>query len=595
MTSLSQPKSFERDAGWQVPTRLSGLIFAAKTAALRIKRRAVDCAAPIPCLKSADPVDYPVLLAESRTALWSDTRDSEARHQLGKVENLRQAVRRFDRIAIPAGGVFSFWRQLGRPSRRRGFVDGRMLKEGCLVASTGGGLCQLSNALFDVALNSGAEIVERHAHSRRVAGSAAQFGRDATVAWNYVDFRFKPPQDLILRSILTDQQLVLRLYGKVSRTPADREVERIETTDRAAFVPAARDCGSCRQADCHHHETTAPHVLGRTAFLLDEAWPEFRAYVRERRSRTDLLAIPLDGQRWNRPRYSWETDGYAAVLTATPTALWHAFRARHETANSRRVAAQLLRSKAIAERFARGLAPDVTELCVAQSLLPFLWQMGVLGGRRVTVLMTRLPMSELQARLDAASAGHPNRATLRDFRAPATLIAAEDAALAAAERIVTPHVEVASLFPGRVERLDWQMPAVTPRAAADPRQPRRAIAFPGPSIARKGAHALREAAIALDLEILVLGHDLEGGDFWQGLNVRTVARHDPAWLDAAAVVVQPAFIEEQPRALLAALAAGVPVIASKSCGIPPQPGLITLDTVDAASLIKSLAAFAPQA
>jgi hypothetical protein len=548
----------------------------------------VDLAAPVAKLTSADPADYPVLLAESRTALWSDTLDSEARHQFGKVENLRRAAQRLDRLAIPADGTFSFWKQLGRPTPRRGFVAGRMLKEGCLVASPGGGLCQLSNALFDIALKSGGTIVERHAHSRRVPGSAAQFGRDATVAWNYVDFRFRAPQDLMLRSILTDTQLVLRLYGKVSR----RRVERLETPDIAAFLPEANDCGSCSQTSCHHHEGPVHRAPGRTAFLVDEAWPEFRAYVRERRAGADLLAIPLDGKRWNRPRYAWDTEGFAAVAAATPTALWHALRARRETAQNRRVAAQLLRSKAIAVRLARSLTPDVTELCVAQSLLPFLWQSGVLGGRRVTVLMTRLPMAHLQARLDAEARAHPDRATLSDFRAPATLVAAEAEALAAAERIVTPHAEIAALFPGRAERLDWQMPKSTPRAPTKDGKPRRAIAFPGPSIARKGAHALREAALALDLEILVVGHDLEGGDFWQGLNVRSVGRDDPSWLDAAAVVVQPALVEEQPRALLAALAAGVPVIASESCGIPPRSGLTVLPGVEPTSLIDSLAAFA---
>jgi hypothetical protein len=580
MNTLSQTKPLRPEAEWRVPTRLSGLIFAAKAAGLRLKRRGADLVAPAARLRTADPAGYPVLLAESRTALWSDTRDSEAQHQFGKVENLRQAAKRFDRIAIPAAKTFSFWKQLGRPSRRRGFVAGRMLKEGCLVASTGGGLCQLSNALFDVALKSGAAILERHAHSRRVPGSAAQFGHDATVAWNYVDFRFKAPQDLMLRSILTDKDLVLRVYGKVSR----RGIERIEQPALAAFRPAANDCGSCSQTGCHRHEGESLQAFGRTAFLLDEAWPEFRAYVRERRARTDLLGIPLNGKRWNRPRYAWETEGFAAVATATPSALWHSFRARTETAQNRRVAAQLLRSKAVAERLAKALTPDVAELCVAQSLLPFLWRMGVLGGRRVTVLMTRLPMAELQARLDAAAAAHPDRATLSDFRAPADLIAAEDEALAAAERIVTPHVEIANLFPGRAERLDWQQPKPRARTA----KPRRAIAFPGPSIARKGAHALREAALALDLEILVLGHDLEGGDFWQGLNVRQIDRNDPSWLDEAAFVVQPALIEEQPRALLAALAAGVPVIASKSCGIAPHVGLTVLEDVDPASLIQSL-------
>ena len=588
MTSLNPPQPLSRtlqpDAEWRVPTRLSGLIFAAKAAGLRMKRRAVDLTAPVARLRAADPEDYPVLLAESRTALWSDTRDSEASHQFGKVENLRQAAKRLDRIAIPADGIFSFWKQLGKPTQNRGFVAGRMLKEGCLVASTGGGLCQLSNALFDVALKSGAEIVERHAHSRRVPGSAAQVGRDATVAWNYVDFRFKAPQDLMLRATLSDKELVLRLFGKASRPSGPRGVERLEKPELAAFLPAANDCGSCNETDCHRHEGAAPRAVGRTAFLLDEAWPEFRAYVRERRAQGDMLGIPLDGRRWNRPRYGWETEGFAAVVDAASTTLWHAFKVRRQTAQNRRVAAQLLRSKAVAEKLARALTPDVTELCVAQSLLPFLWQMGALGGRHVTVLMTRLPMAELQARLDQAAVGHPDRATLSDFRAPIALVAAEDEALSAAERIVTPHVEIAALFPGRAERLDWQMPKPSARGSKS----RRAIAFPGPSIARKGAHALREAALALDLEILLVGNDLEGGAFWHGLNVRCVDRNS-AWLDEAAVVVQPALIEEQPRALLAALAAGVPVIAGKSCGIPPHRGLTVLDSVEPASLIHSLA------
>jgi len=587
MTLLSH-ETAQPEAEWRVPSRLSGLIFAAKAAGLRLQRRAHDLGAPVARLRAADPAEYPVLLAESRTALWSDTRDSEAAHQFGKVENLRQAAKRFDRIAIPADGIFSFWKQLGRPTARRGFVAGRMLKEGCLVASTGGGLCQLSNALFDIALKSGAEIVERHAHSRRVPGSAAQFGRDATVAWNYVDFRFKAPQDLMLRATLSDKHLLLRFYGKVSR----RRVERLQSPYAAPIAPeAARDCGSCSQTGCHRHEGEAARAVGRTAFLLDEAWPEFRAYVRERRASTDVLGIPLDGKRWNRPRYAWETEGFAAVTAATQTTLWHAYRARRETAQNRRVAAQLLRSKAIAEKLAQSLAPDVTELCVAQSLLPFLGEMGVLGGRRVTVLMTRLPVAVLQARLDAAASAHPERATLSDFRAPASLVAAETEALAAAERIVTPHAEIAALFPARAEILDWQLPKPTPRAE----RKRLAIAFPGPSIARKGAHALREAALALDLEILVVGPgpegDLEGGDFWQGLNVRSVARQSD-WLDQAAVVVQPSLIEEQPRALLAALAAGVPVIAGKSCGIPPRSGLTLLDDTEAATLIHSLAGIA---
>ena len=68
---------------------------------------------------------------------------------------------------------------------------GRELREGCLVPSIGGGLCQLSNALYDAALRAGLQVVERHRHTQVVPGSLAESDRDATVFWNYRDLRLR--------------------------------------------------------------------------------------------------------------------------------------------------------------------------------------------------------------------------------------------------------------------------------------------------------------------------------------------------------------------------------------------------------------------
>jgi len=578
MNSITRPGDLSL-AERRQPTRVSGFVFAAKAAGLRLQRGIGDRLAPLPRLTPAPSAGYPVLLAESTTPLWSDPPLSETRYQFGKVQNLRRAAASFDGLAIPAGGVFSFWKQLGKPTRRRGFVDGRMLREGCLVPSIGGGLCQISNALYDLALQAGAEIVERHAHSRVVPGSLAAFGRDATVAWNYVDLRFRMPQDAILRARLGASTLTLQLYGRVA---ASGSVPASVIADTPT-LRAANDCGSCGETGCFRHERAGARLTGRTAFVLDEAWPEFRAYVGERRARGDILAMPLDGRRWNRPRYTWMTEGYGEVVTATVASLAHAFLARRGAANGARVAAQLRRAEAVARRLGRALAPDATEACVAQSLLPFLWRAGLLGGRRITVLMTRLPMAVLQAKLDGAAAAHPDRATLADFRAPADLVEAEAEALAAAERIVTPHAEIAALFLGRAERLDWRMPeaAVIPRSLHA-----RAVAFPGPSLARKGAHELRAAALHLGLDVVLLGSTLEGDAFWHGLSTRAAG---PGWRSEVAAVVQPALVEEQPRALLAALVAGIPVIATPACGIAPRPGLTLVPAGDTQALVRAIA------
>ena len=140
-----------------------------------------------------------------------------------------------------------------------------------------------------------------------------------------------------------------------------------------------------------------------------------------------------------------------------------------------------------------------------------------------SVLMTRPPMHALQARLDAAFATHPDRATLADVRANPDLVQWEAEALAQAEAVATPHSEIAALFPGRAVHLDWCLPSpvISTREGTPPWR----IAFPGPTLARKGAYEVRAAARSLGLEVLLLGADLEGSSFWDG--VRT-SRPDPA-------------------------------------------------------------------
>jgi hypothetical protein len=559
-----------RAASFAPPTRASALLFAAKAFAFQA-RRLVEDRVRGPARLTRVASGGGVLAAHSRTPLWGDTRASERALQWGKVHNLRLAARALDGTRIPAGAVFSFWKQLGRPGRARGFVDGRMLREGCLVPSAGGGLCQISNALFEVALAAGCEIVERHAHSRIVPGSVAAVGRDATVAWNYVDLRFRPERDLVLRVTVERDVLDVRLLAEAGTL---QRAVREPTASQAPQVEA-ESCGSCDETACFRHEGHREAPAGRTAFLVDESWPEFRSFVARAKKDGDVLGLPAS----RAPRYAWDTGGFARIGTASLATAARGAALRFVSTAPLRRALELRSARWIAHRLSRLLTPDVTEVCVAQSLLPHLWRAGHLGGRKFSVLMTRLPMGEIQARLDAAARAHPERKTLSDFRADPALIAAEAEALAAADTIVTPHCEIARLFGERADLLEWQMPK--PAVRALPVVSRR-IAFPGPTIARKGAYELRETARALDLEIVLLGSELEGSDFWNG--VRTLRPSSENWLDGVACVVQPALLEDAPRRLLQALASGVPVIATRACGLPAQDGLVLAPEDDEAAL-----------
>jgi vancomycin resistance protein VanW len=114
--------------------------------------------------------------------------------QQNKIANLRIAARTIDGVTISPGESFSFWRLVGRTSRRKGYLPGMTIVDGRLVATTGGGLCQLSNALYWVALHLGGSISERHRHSFDCfpdSYRSVPFGAGATVNYNYVDLRFR--------------------------------------------------------------------------------------------------------------------------------------------------------------------------------------------------------------------------------------------------------------------------------------------------------------------------------------------------------------------------------------------------------------------
>ena len=100
----------------------------------------------------------------------------------------------------------------------------------------------------------------------------------------------------------------------------------------------------------------------------------------------------------------------------------------------------------------------------------------------------------------------------------------------------------------------------------------RTILFPASALGRKGAYELRAALSGVDAELVVAGGATEhDGAFWDGLKVR---RLDGRMPERLAVVVLPAVIEHQPRALLRALAAGIPVIATPACGLGEHAGAV---------------------
>jgi hypothetical protein len=565
-------------AALPIPTTSDKAFFAAKAACFRLRRKFIELThrEKVHLHGRGETLHDAPVAARITSPLWNRFGGIKE-HALtaGKIENLRLALRHIDGIEVPAGQIFSFWAQIGRASRRRGFVDGRELREGCLIRTAGGGLCQLSNALYEAALEAGFEIIERHAHSRIIPGSRAEASRDAAVFWNYVDLRFRAKHPFRIEARLThgELRLSIRTLNKDKATAPDDQTERAQ----------ANDCTTCGEVTCSRNDPEvprAPDLDEPTAWLVDASWPEFVTLFQSRVQDHDALFVP---QRLRRgARHDWPECVAGSEIHATFPALHRALALRRAPAQGRALQSLFLRfDEAIARHYAKRLSHLHTHAVVSQSLLPHLWRLGVLAGRSFDVLMERAPIAHLQATLDDAAARHPESPTLADFRSPPEIAEAELEALAEAHSLYTPHQALAEFDKARTVLLDWHMPTCLKPAA--PRPESRTLLFPASALARKGAYALRDALDGLDVELIVTGKAKEhAGKFWNGTRLRGF-EGDP-WSQPLAAVVMPAIVEHQPRALLRALALGLPVIATPACGLAPDPKVRRVDPYDTSTL-----------
>src|SRR5690606_13082303 len=110
----------------------------------------------------------------------------------------------------------------------------------------------------------------------------------------------------------------------------------------------------------------------------------------------DRLAIPIDGERLRVGRYAWPRVPVADRAQFPAHTIVRSLRSRQLASQGpARQRALLDDERRLAQAMAATLSLDDTELVVAHNLLPHLRRLGVLGGRRVTVLMSRLPLLEL--------------------------------------------------------------------------------------------------------------------------------------------------------------------------------------------------------
>ena len=151
-----------------------------------------------------------------------------------RTTNLVIACRKLNGKVIMPGETFSYNETLGPRTYAAGYRNGKIYSNGQVVDGLGGGICQISSTLYNAALMSDMEIVERRNH--QFVTSYVDKGRDATVVYGATDFRFKNTRTYPIRLVAsaTGGVATVSVYGIKE---ADKEYTYSFRTDVISTIP----------------------------------------------------------------------------------------------------------------------------------------------------------------------------------------------------------------------------------------------------------------------------------------------------------------------------------------------------------------------
>lgn len=160
-----------------------------------------------------------------QTFLLRKLKDVDMGMQENKINNLKIAANCINGVLVRPGETFSFWKLIGKPTARKGYLEGMVLKSGTCTSGMGGGLCQLSNLIFWMTIHTPLTVVERHRHSYDVfpdSNRVQPFGSGATCFYPYGDLMIQNNTSATYQLLIHVGQEYLKGEWRVSSPPEYR-------------------------------------------------------------------------------------------------------------------------------------------------------------------------------------------------------------------------------------------------------------------------------------------------------------------------------------------------------------------------------------
>ena len=130
-----------------------------------------------------------------------------------RITNIKITCSRISDTIVKANEEFSFCKVVGQPSSADGYKEAHAFVDGELVNAIGGGNCQVSTTVYNAAKKiDGVKITERHEHGKEVG--YIEMGKDATVAYDYLDLKFENNNDFDLKldAYIKDDKVCVDIY-----------------------------------------------------------------------------------------------------------------------------------------------------------------------------------------------------------------------------------------------------------------------------------------------------------------------------------------------------------------------------------------------
>jgi vancomycin resistance protein YoaR len=129
-------------------------------------------------------------------------------------ENMRISLKACNGSIIDPGAVWSFNGRTGDSNlASNGYKPAGVLINGRSETGIGGGICQSSTTIYNAALLSGMEVVERYCHYYK--STYVDAGRDATIDYGNLDLKLTNPFDtqLFMKCWMDGVELHCEIYG----------------------------------------------------------------------------------------------------------------------------------------------------------------------------------------------------------------------------------------------------------------------------------------------------------------------------------------------------------------------------------------------